>query len=146
MMVSLPTHICVTRPKWVKSCQISMSVVQSFCHSAQRVEVLQLSCSVQNCTTIRQLKHKFWSDGISLELSLRFAWDWHPSFVAIALRTFASIRRPTPFPYKFMIKCYRYSLVTNKTVVTLCFQQLNTLISATYNYSVMTVSWQFIAQ
>ena len=53
--------------------------------------------------TIQQPTHKFWSNGVSLGLSLRFVWDWYPSFIATALNTFTTIRQPTLFPNKFMI-------------------------------------------
>ena len=42
MMVRLPTHICVTRPQWVKMLHLGMAIQTSFHSLISRIEVMPL--------------------------------------------------------------------------------------------------------
>ena len=90
MMVTLPMHICVARPQWVKLISRENWFVYTIYFSCQlvlKICAVILSCSVQNFITNLRLSNKISANEISRDLSWRCVSDMYISHNTIAHRT-----------------------------------------------------------
>ena len=65
IMVILPTHICVTQPKWVNLCQEKQNCLKT------------LTCSIMTTTNTVTKYEGICKSGHQQNLSLRFVMCWH---------------------------------------------------------------------